>query len=148
MKRARKPDRQGSSLAVDAAAIVQIKIWLLDVSPMVWRRVQVSADIMLRGLHGVIQVAMGWVQHKIMLAQVAAWSARHRDCDNCGQRRRIKGSYPLTYHTLFGPGVGTPRVRSDSTSIATAESPTGAPRTVKLRLPNADRIASIPTNAT
>jgi hypothetical protein len=42
------------------------------------------------------------VQHKMVLAQVAAWSARHRDCDNCGQRRRIKGSYPLTYHTLFG----------------------------------------------
>jgi Plasmid pRiA4b ORF-3-like protein len=60
MKLARKPDPQGSSLAGDAGAIVQIKIWLLGVSPMVWRRVQVSADITLRELHGVIQVAMGW----------------------------------------------------------------------------------------
>jgi hypothetical protein len=42
------------------------------------------------------------VQHKTVLAQVAAWSARHRDCADCGQRRRIKGSYPVTYHTLFG----------------------------------------------
>jgi hypothetical protein len=42
------------------------------------------------------------VQHKIVLAQVAAWSEYHRDCADCGQRRRIKGSYPLTYHTLFG----------------------------------------------
>jgi hypothetical protein len=42
------------------------------------------------------------LQHKIVLAQVAAWSERHRDCADCGQRRRIKGSYPLTYHTLFG----------------------------------------------
>ena len=48
MKRARKPDPQASSLAVDAAAIVQIKMWLLGVSPMVWRRVQVCADITLR----------------------------------------------------------------------------------------------------
>jgi hypothetical protein len=46
-------------LAVDAAVIVQIKIWLLGVSPMVWRRVQVPANITLRELHGVIQVAMG-----------------------------------------------------------------------------------------
>jgi Plasmid pRiA4b ORF-3-like protein len=60
MKQARKPDPQGSSLAVDAAAIVQIKIWLLGVSPMVWRRVQVSGSTTLRELHGVIQVAMGW----------------------------------------------------------------------------------------
>ena len=60
MKQARKPDPQGSSLAVDAAALVQIKIWLLGVSPMVWRRVQVSGSTTLRELHGVIQVAMGW----------------------------------------------------------------------------------------
>ena len=40
------------------------------------------------------------VQHKTVLAQVAAWSERHRDCEDCGRRRRIKGSYPLTYHTL------------------------------------------------
>ena len=60
MRRARKPDPQASSLSVDAAAIVQVKIWLLGMSPMVWRRVQVSADITLRELHGVIQVAMGW----------------------------------------------------------------------------------------
>ena len=42
------------------------------------------------------------VQHKIVLAQAAAWSERHRDCEDCGRRRRIKGSYPVTYHTLFG----------------------------------------------
>ena len=59
----RKPDPQGRSLAVDAAAIVQIKIWLLGVSPMVWRRVQVSADITPRELHGVIHAAMGWEGH-------------------------------------------------------------------------------------
>lgn len=46
--------------AADADAIVQIKVWLLDVSPMVWRRVLVSASGTLRELHGVIQVAMGW----------------------------------------------------------------------------------------
>ena len=42
------------------------------------------------------------VQHKTVLAQVAAWSERHHNCANCGQRRRVKGSYPVTYHTLFG----------------------------------------------
>ena len=60
MKQARKPDPQGSSLAVDAAAIVQIKIWLLGMSPMVWRRVQMSRSTTLREMHGVIQIAMGW----------------------------------------------------------------------------------------
>lgn len=40
--------------------IVQIKVWLHGISPMVWRRVLVPSTITLRELHGVIQVAMGW----------------------------------------------------------------------------------------
>jgi len=39
---------------------MQFKVWLLGLSPMVWRRVHVPATITLRQLHGVIQVAMGW----------------------------------------------------------------------------------------
>ena len=40
--------------------IMQVKVWLLGISPMVWRRVLVSATFSLRELHGVLQVAMGW----------------------------------------------------------------------------------------
>ena len=39
---------------------MQIKVWLLGVSPMVWRRVLVPSSFPLRKLHGVIQVVMGW----------------------------------------------------------------------------------------
>ncbi len=44
----------------DAVAIVQIKVWLLEISPMVWRRMLVPSTCTLRELHGVIQIAMGW----------------------------------------------------------------------------------------
>ena len=40
--------------------MVQIKVWLLGISPMVWRRVLVPSACTLRELHGVLQVAMGW----------------------------------------------------------------------------------------
>jgi hypothetical protein len=43
-----------------SGAILQFKVWLLGLSPMVWRRVQVPASFTLRQFHGVIQVAMGW----------------------------------------------------------------------------------------
>src|ERR1022692_3646797 len=46
--------------AADAAAILQVKIWLTGISPMGWRRVLVPSSFTLRELHGVIQVAMGW----------------------------------------------------------------------------------------
>jgi hypothetical protein len=39
---------------------LQLKVWLLTMSPMVWRRLLVPAGYSLRELHGVIQVAMGW----------------------------------------------------------------------------------------
>jgi Plasmid pRiA4b ORF-3-like protein len=44
---------------VNGAEIVQIKVWLLGISPMVWRRVLVPSICTLHELHGVIQVAMG-----------------------------------------------------------------------------------------
>ena len=39
---------------------MQVKVWLLGISPMVWRRVLVPNTCTLRELHGVIQVAMRW----------------------------------------------------------------------------------------
>src|SRR5450631_2863845 len=60
MKRRPKPPVPEENLAADAAAILQIKVWLTGISPMVWRRVLVPAGFTLRELHGVIQVAMGW----------------------------------------------------------------------------------------
>ena len=46
--------------AADACAILQVKIWLTGISPMVWRRILVPTALTLHELHGVIQVAMGW----------------------------------------------------------------------------------------
>ena len=44
---------------------MQVKVWLLGISPMVWRRVLVRDICSLRELHGVIQVAMGWEGHHL-----------------------------------------------------------------------------------
>ncbi|WP_287995837.1 plasmid pRiA4b ORF-3 family protein [Acidiphilium sp.] len=40
--------------------IIQVKIRLLGISPMIWRRVMVPTTMTLHELHGVLQVAMGW----------------------------------------------------------------------------------------
>jgi hypothetical protein len=59
----------------DGGEIVQIKVWLLGISPMVWRRVRVRSTCTLRELHGVIQVAMGW--EGIHLYQFCLHAARY-----------------------------------------------------------------------
>jgi hypothetical protein len=63
MKRRLKPPATvapSSDDTVNADVVLQVKVWLVGISPMVWRRVLVPASFSLRELHGVIQVAMGW----------------------------------------------------------------------------------------
>ena len=40
--------------------IYQLKIFILDISPMIWRRVKVRSDSSIADLHYIIQIAMGW----------------------------------------------------------------------------------------
>ena len=67
MTRGPKPlPGEGSPLSVsDPEAVLQVKIWLLGTSPMVWRRVLVPAAFTLGELHGVFQVTMGWEGHHL-----------------------------------------------------------------------------------
>lgn len=53
-------EEKSSAPSADVAAILQVKVWLTGISPMVWRRVLVPASFTLRELHGVIQLVMGW----------------------------------------------------------------------------------------
>lgn len=54
-----------ASTPVTGPAVYQLKIQLLDVKPPVWRRVRVSGDTTLAGLHDVIQAAMGWEDYHL-----------------------------------------------------------------------------------
>jgi hypothetical protein len=58
----KRPSRKPPSprLPTEENGVVQLKVWLLGISPMVWRRLLVPSTCTLRELHGVIQVAMGW----------------------------------------------------------------------------------------
>ncbi len=52
--------------------IYQLKIRLLGISPMIWRRVLVPASSTLRELHGILQVAMGWEGIHLFLFDIHA----------------------------------------------------------------------------
>ena len=64
-----------------AASILRLKIRLLEVSPMIWRRVLVPASYTLEELHGVIQVAMGW--QSLHLYQFFVRAVRYGSFDLC-----------------------------------------------------------------
>ena len=52
--------------------IYQLKVRLLGISPMIWRRVLVPTSTTLRELHGIVQVAMGWEGIHLFLFDVYA----------------------------------------------------------------------------
>jgi hypothetical protein len=60
MKRRPESAVPEENTTTDATAILQVKVWLTGISPMVWRRVLVPSRFTLRELHGVAQFAMGW----------------------------------------------------------------------------------------
>jgi hypothetical protein len=66
--------RRKTRLATTAAAgpILQVRIRLLRISPMIWRRVLVPASYTLEELHGVIQAAMGWEGIHLFQFQIRA----------------------------------------------------------------------------
>ena len=68
--------------AAPPGAILQVKVRLLGVSPMVWRRVLVAESTSLRALHGVVQVAMGW--EGIHLFEFAVRGVRYAGPDLSG----------------------------------------------------------------
>ncbi|WP_157632964.1 plasmid pRiA4b ORF-3 family protein [Hoeflea sp. 108] len=69
------------SLPTSTGSILQLKIRLLGLSPMVWRRVLVPESYSLRELHGVIQVAMGW--ESLHLFEFRIRAVRYGSSDIC-----------------------------------------------------------------
>lgn len=50
---------------VAADTVYRLKVSLRDLSPMIWRRLLVPADLTLYGLHRAIQIAFGWEDYHL-----------------------------------------------------------------------------------
>ncbi len=82
--------------------IFQLKIRLLGISPMIWRRVLVPSSVTLLDLHGIMQVAMGWesihlFQFDIHAVNYGSWELHAANPDislqDFGFRRNDRFSY-------------------------------------------------------
>ncbi len=99
------PKRTGSSSASApeiSGTIMQFKVWLLGLSPMVWRRVHVPATFTLRQLHGVIQVAMGWegvhlFQFRLRAIRYGSWEVSARSPEITLESLRLRKGARFAY---------------------------------------------------
>ena len=71
-----------------STAAYKLKVSVLHISPMIWRRVVVPADLMLYGLHRVFQIAFGWEDYHLHAFHV---SGRRYGTEWTGQRHYRRG---------------------------------------------------------
>jgi hypothetical protein len=110
MKRRSKPPQAAVTEATptaDAGEVLQIKVWLAGISPMIWRRILVPAAFSLRELHRVIQVTMGWegihlYQFCLRAARYGSWevSAASPDATLAALRFRKGARFVYEYDLL------------------------------------------------
>jgi hypothetical protein len=48
-----------------SAHVYQIKVTLIDIRPLIWRRFRVYSDITFRDLHNILQIVMGWENYHL-----------------------------------------------------------------------------------
>jgi hypothetical protein len=103
--------------ALNPPEILQFRIWLLGISPMIWWRVQIPVSMTLRELHGVFQVAMGWESIHLFQFTLRAQrfgslelAARSPDVPLSELRLRVGTRFRYEYDLNGSMGArGTPR---------------------------------------
>src|SRR3954449_11884222 len=104
-------NRARASSPLPSGSILQLRLWLKLVSPMVWRRVLVPADCTLRELHGVFQVAMGWegihlFQFCLRAARYGSWELSASSPNVTLESLRLRTGARFTYeYDLNIPGA-------------------------------------------
>ena len=88
----------------ESTPIVQLKVRLLGISPMIWRRVLVPSSVTLRELHGILQASMGWEGIHLYYFDIHAvhygsfeLSAENPDIALSCFRFRERGRFPYLY---------------------------------------------------
>jgi hypothetical protein len=112
-RRAGAPDPQAARTLKGAAPIYELRVALREVTPEIWRRVQVRSSITLASLHRVLQTVMGWSEshlHEFRVAGVCYGSPHPELPPTQDERKALLGdvlSRPndrLTYVYDFGDG--------------------------------------------
>ena len=95
--------------------IYQLKVSLRDISPMIWRRLLVPADLTLFGLHRNIQIVFGWEDYHLHAFKLhgrrygTMWTGeRHRRADGREVALADLGACACAFYTSTTSGpLGT-----------------------------------------
>ncbi len=92
-------------MTVDKLAILRIE--LLDIEPLIWRRVAVRGATNLAALHKIIQAAMGWLDYHLWEFTVDDVTYGVPDPDGMDWGRKIERASTIKLEKLLDGGIET-----------------------------------------
>ena len=92
-------------MTADKLAILRIE--LLDIEPLIWRRVAVRSATNLAALHKIIQAAMGWLDYHLWEFSVDDVTYGVPDTDGMDWGRKIERASAIKLEKLLDGGIET-----------------------------------------
>ena len=76
MSATRQKSVPGPAAAASLDEICSVRIELLDTDPLIWREVEVPTSIMLKVLHDIVQITIGWLDYHLWESTIAGKRCR------------------------------------------------------------------------
>ena len=96
----------GHSSSAKQAQVLEIEVHLVEVTPRIWRRLRVPADLTLLDLHHTIQVVMGWLDYHLHLFEVGDREYGPRPEEEWEREQWAGDDSAMTLARAFADGQG------------------------------------------
>jgi Plasmid pRiA4b ORF-3-like protein len=90
---------------MNADAVAVLRVELVDIEPLIWRRVAVGTATNLQTLHRIIQAAMGWLDYHLWEFTVGDKTYGVPDPDDAGWAHKVYRASGMTLARLIEGGV-------------------------------------------
>jgi len=92
-------------LAKSTSAIALLRIELLEIEPLIWRRVRVSRSVSLKTLHNILQIVMGWQDSHLHEFRAGKLILGMKDIDKFDERENLEDEADWSLKELLDTGV-------------------------------------------
>ncbi len=92
-------------MASKAPAMAVLRVELLDLEPLIWRRVRVARSLTLEQLHEILQIVMGWQNSHLHEFHAGKLVFGMKDVDENDERENVQDESEWSLKDLLETGV-------------------------------------------
>jgi len=92
-------------LASKASATAVLRVELLDIEPLIWRRVRVTRSVTFKQLHEILQIVMGWQDSHLHEFRAGKLILGVKDVNELDERENLQDEDNWSLQDLLDTGV-------------------------------------------